>query len=269
MASKYALPKIAYLYDGVSASNFRLSDVAAYLAQWFPKMPIEVRPEFVRHHCLGGVSGEDVPEELSQRFARIRVVDPSAKRLREKPFLAEIEYERRRLLSGGGSSGILYDGLEFQRIFCERLPREERAADVVHLVFTNQLLGTWEEGGRYHVRVAVYGIPSLVSTRGIVEGPAKPRDFYLKMSLGISAEAMKEELDGRFIDHDDPRLTDVAKGYAMQAVFYHVTGNPFCTEKKCRLFNAHWQEDLIASQLGNGHEFCREHQRVLEELLCT
>jgi len=115
--------------------------------------------------------------------------------------------------------------------------------------------------------VSVYGFPSLISTTGIVEAPAKPRDFYLKQQLGVSLLTLKEEFKGRFIDYNDPRLTEVMKGYVMQALFFHLTGNPFCKDKNCRLYNAHWQEDLIQTQLTSKTDFCAQHQRLLTRLV--
>jgi len=50
----------------------------------------------------------------------------------------------------------------------------------------------------------------------------------------------------------------------MQAVFNHLTGNPFCRNPNCRLFNAHWQEELIKAQLESEEEFCEEHREILE-----
>ena len=53
----------------------------------------------------------------------------------------------------------------------------------------------------------------------------------------------------------------------MQAVFYSLTGNPFCEDKGCRLYNAHWQEDAIFAQLESGYEFCKEHTKFLRKEL--
>ena len=62
---------------------------------------------------------------------------------------------------------------------------------------------------------------------------------------------------------NDERLTGIVKGYAMQAFFYHTTFDPFCDDKNCRLFNAHWQEDMMHAQL-DGEDICGKHRRVLE-----
>ncbi len=77
---------------------------------------------------------------------------------------------------------------------------------------------------------------------------------------------LKERFKGRFIDSEDERRTEVVKGYAMQGVFYRLVGNPFCEDKGCRLYNAHWQEELIFAQLGSGYEFCGQHEKILDDL---
>jgi hypothetical protein len=43
------------------------------------------------------------------------------------------------------------------------------------------------------------------------------------------------------------------------------TGEAFCDKTECRLFNAHWQKDLIYSQLENG-KLCERHQKILEKM---
>ena len=79
----------------------------------------------------------------------------------------------------------------------------------------------------------------------------------------------KQAFAGDIMAYGDPRMTEVAKGYMMQAVIYMATGEPFCSDASCRLFNAHWQKELIAAQLGQGPEFCPYHAGVLEELAKT
>jgi hypothetical protein len=164
--------------------------------------------------------------------------------------------------------GILYDGFEFQSILNELIPEEENSLDHVHLVFTNRLICTFSENDyRYHYRTVVCGYPTIVCTSGIVEAPAKPREFYLLQqyyaSIGnTNLEEIKKRFQGRFIDYDDARLTEVMKGIVLQGLFYHIAGDPFCSAKKCRLFNAHWQEDLIESQLGSG-ALCDTHKNIL------
>ncbi len=151
------------------------------------------------------------------------------------------------------------------------MPRGERSREFVHIFFTNRLFATWDGGNkRYHLRTSVYGVPSIISTTGLVEAPAKPREYYLLKQqyerLGKDLTELKGRFEGSFIDYEDKRMTEVAKGHAMQAVFYVLTGDPFCEDKGCRLYNAHWQEELIFAQLGGEDEFCERHTKILESL---
>ncbi|MDI6820054.1 MAG: hypothetical protein QMC89_04015 [Candidatus Hodarchaeaceae archaeon] len=170
---------------------------------------------------------------------------------------------------------MLYDGFKLQALLREILPTDEFSIEHAHIIFTNRFFATFDEGDRrYHARVSVYGLPSIISTTGIVEAPAKPKEFYLLKqryaALGMSGvpiEALKERFKGRFIDYDDDRLTEVMKGYVMQAIFHHLMLEPFCPDRKCRLFNGHWQEEVILAQLGpKEHEFCERHHAILEKL---
>lgn len=209
-------------------------------------------------------------EEIAKEFAQARVRDP-AKRLEvREPLQGEWEYERRRIQEHRWKIfGILYDGVLYQRIVSEVMPSEELIFNICNILFTNQLFGTWDwNDRRYHARVSLYGFPNLISISGMVEAPAKPKEFYLKKQMGFPIEILKKEYEGRFVDHDDPRMTDLLKGFALQALFFHIFGEPFCKEPDCRFFNAHWQEELFRAQLG-GVEFCQTHETLLKRMRLT
>ena len=114
--------------------------------------------------------------------------------------------------------------------------------------------------------MAVFGVPCLISTTGVVEAPAKPREYYFGLMAGFEEQQLKASIKSRFVDYGDARLTDLLKGYLLQALFYHLLSEPFCQDLHCRLFNAHWQEQMIAAQLAGGQEFCPRHRRLLDEL---
>ena len=61
---------------------------------------------------------------------------------------------------------------------------------------------------------------------------------------------------------------EALKGYVMYALFFDMTGALFCDDPDCRLYNAHWQEDLIRAQLDGEFEFCRKHRGFLNRLAC-
>ncbi|MBI3991178.1 MAG: hypothetical protein HY350_03405 [Candidatus Omnitrophica bacterium] len=123
-----------------------------------------------------------------------------------------------------------------------------------------------------HIRAAIFGFPSVISTSGIVEGPAKPKEYYLYKQkfaqLGIwerEEPKIKQRFKGSFIDYQDKCMTEVLKGYIAQALFFYISAEPFCVNKSCRLYNAHWQEELINSQLKSA-KFCLKHKNLLKEI---
>ena len=254
------------LYDEGTVQELDIGEIAQYLGQKMGKVKIEVRGNpFVFN------LSQDKVSDYARKIAGTKIQEVRQKILSgQEPLYGEIEYEKRRILGKTRSFGILYDGFHLLRIFGEIMSREEYSPEFVHIFFTNRLFATWDDSDkRYHVRTSVYAFPSIISTTGLIEAPAKPREYYLLKQqyerLGKDLTELKDRFKGSFIDYEDKRLTEVAKGYAMQAVFYSLTGDPFCEDKDCRLYNAHWQEELIFAQLESGYEFCQRHIKLLRK----
>jgi hypothetical protein len=254
------------LYDEGTPQALNIGKIAEYLRGKLGKARVELKGDPFAFCCSQGKSSD-----YASRIASIKIQDTTTMMASgQEPLYGEIQYEKRRISGKTRAFGILYDGFQLQRIFCELIPGEEHRLEFVHIFFTNRLFATWDQGSkRYHARVSIYGIPSVISTTGLVEAPARPREYYL---LKQQYEALRKDLlelkdgfKGSFIDYEDERLTEVMKGYAMQAVFYALIGDPFCEDKGCRLYNAHWQEELIFAQLGGEYEFCLRHRKLLED----
>ena len=164
----------------------------------------------------------------------------------------------------------IIDGFYLQRIYTGIIAENESQLNHFHLVFEDNLVCTYDENDkRYHARPIICGSPSIISIPSIIEGPAKPKGYYFKQMLkdllSISSKEIEQEFASRFVSHDDPRLTQVATGYAIQAIFFFLTnGNPFCSQYPCRLFNSHWQDELIYTQVINP-VLCKEHLQILSE----
>ncbi|MCG2825937.1 MAG: hypothetical protein L6265_05015 [Thermoplasmatales archaeon] len=248
-----------FLYDEPLCRNLNLHEIKDYLKKKI-NVRVEVRKEFISCYFK-----QEKVEDFAKKMAEIRVKDLRRNTFFE-PLYGEVKYEE-RMLKKPKNCSVMYDGFKLQALLRGFMTHEEYKH--VHIVFTNRLFGTFDENDmRYHARVIICGHPSLISTSGIVEAPAKPKEFYyLKQKsaiLGIPIEVVKEKFKGRFIDYDDERITEVMKGYVMQALMYNITGEPFCNDRNCRLFNAHWQEDVLNAQL-NGKDFCIQHEKILEQ----
>lgn len=261
-----AVPARAFLYEEPAEPALDGAELAAFLRRT-TDLEVELRPAFFAHH------GVEDPESLARRLAETKVKDVYHEEQGYPPLLGDLDLERRLLRDPRKRvPGILYDGFRFQALLRDLLPEEERTLGTLHVVLTARLLGTFDPGDRvYHARVIVCGFPSLISTTGAVEGPAKPRTFYVLKrrfgTLGMTppTEALKEEVAGRFLDYDDERLTEALKGYLLQALAYHLTGDAFCEDPDCRLYNAHWQEELLRAQLASGR-LCEAHEALLRDL---
>ncbi|HII05014.1 MAG TPA: hypothetical protein HA347_03480, partial [Nitrosopumilus sp.] len=77
---------------------------------------------------------------------------------------------------------ILYDGIELSNIVTELIPNEEKNQNILNIIFTNKLTCTFDENDfRYHARALVGSNPIIISTTGIIEAPAKPKQYYLDL----------------------------------------------------------------------------------------
>ncbi|MBI4345159.1 MAG: hypothetical protein HY555_06245 [Euryarchaeota archaeon] len=210
--------------------------------------------------------------EWTERLAAIRVRDFSREMENSKESMpAEIAREAQamgRAQKLQKDLGNVYEGFGLARLYLGLLKGG--------LVVTSRMVATWNpDDRRYHGRTIICHYPLVVvSTTGLVEAPAKPKEYYIKLfahgrarGMGLSVpEGVEEELSrefaGRFLDYDDGRTTEVVKGYALQGTFYLLGLEPFCPDRRCRLYNAHTQEELLEAQMGGG--LCERHRGVLD-----
>lgn len=255
-----------HIYDGISPSGVDVKGLSEFLRKQMPALAVDIREDFLKYQLAGRGDDNGQAPVLAKRMALARIHQPDRKVSAREVLPGEVNFEEKFLTSGAGKpSGMLYDGYQLSIIYSKLISLEETNTENCHIVLTNQMFGTWDVNDlRYHARASLYGFPNFLSTKGLIEAPAKPREFYLGRQMGRIE--LEDESNGRYLIHDDPRMQDALNGYLLQALFYHVTGDPFCDDKECRLFNAHWQEDLIRAQTGPGADLCARHRRILEEL---
>jgi len=241
------------------------AEVAKYVKSILPKVKVELRPR-----ALNAVK-KDL-DLVAGKLASARVKDPSKDKQSFEPMFGEVDYELRTIKGSVKPTGVVYDGRKLQELFLCLLGKDELLCSA-SVVLTDRLISTFSRDDlRHHLRTVVCGFPSIVSVPGIVEAPAKPREYYLmRQRLEMSGagefqmEQLKHAFRGRFLDYGDPETVDVLKGLVSQAIVYHLTLEPFCNKNDCRLFNAHWQEELIKAQVKSGR-FCKSHAMLLKSL---
>ncbi len=255
------IPTSIHLYQEGDLNGLNITQIGEYLEEK-THIPFHIRGNIYKRFSPKRI------EEVSKELAGIKVRDPGKRLVSEIPLQGEVDYEKRRISDSHWKIfGILYEGVFYQEIVSNLIFKQRIDLNRCIILFTNQLFGTWDRNNnRYHARVSLYGFPNLLSITGLVEAPAKPKEFYLKKQMGTPIEWLKEEYQGGFLDHGDLRMTEVMKGYAMQALLFHLTGDPFCDDRDCRLFNSHWQEEVLYSQMNGKYEFCPKHESMLTKL---
>lgn len=255
------IPQCFKIYEEGDISILNLDDLKDFLLK---KTGIEV---FLCGNIFKGISEKDI-NTLSKEFAKLRIKDPM-KKLSHKTFHdTEVQYEKERIKEEKWKPfGILYEAILYQNLLNNLVLKDRLSEKDCAILITNQIIATRDKDDlRFHIRTSLYGFPNIISLPGLVLGPAKPRDFYIKRQVGIPLEILKKEYKDRFIDHEDSKINEVLKGYLIQALFFHLTGDPFCEDPDCRLFNSHWQEDMIHAQLNGKYEFCPKHEEILREI---
>jgi hypothetical protein len=263
-------PECISLYEGTDSHIICLEEIAGYLSEKVPGIKVEVKSDPFQYVLSKHPAAEKDAEirTVAAILAKGKIRNLYERETPFEPLPGEIRFEEKWLLDQGHKpQGVFYDGIALADVYFSALEKGKGNFKNLHIVFTKQLFGTWDNANRrYHARVSLYGEPCILSTTGAVEAPAKPRGFYFEKRQGVDVARLKHKFKDKFLDYGDSRLTEVLKGYALQALFYFCTGNPFCEDTHCRLFNAHWQEDLIRSQLCGEYELCPSHDEMLMKI---
>jgi hypothetical protein len=246
------------LYDEPTVPEIQLKKLEKFLDKTFT-IEIKVRKNFFQNSS----------NSIFKKIAGTRIFDLKKPFEKHTPTEIEILIEKENKDMSEKEVMTLYDGFEFQKIINEFIPINENRIDVLHIIFTNKLTCTFDETDfRYHARALIGSNPTIISTTGMIEAPAKSKKYYLELMTNFSQEKIediKKKYKGQFLEYHDSQISEIAEGYLLQAIIYYETGEVFCEHKDCRLFNAHWQEDLYFSQLEN-KKLCKKHLKILKEL---
>ncbi len=246
------------LYDEPTVPEIQLERLKKFLKETF-SIEIEIRENIFQY----------MNENISKKIAGCRIFDLKKPFEKHVSLAEDIQLEMENKDMSEKEEMTLYDGFEFHSVITELIPINENKMNTLHIIFTNKLTCTFDENDfRYHARAIIGSNPTIISTTGIIEAPAKPRQYYLDLMTNFSknkVEEIKKKYKGEFLEYHDSRISEITEGYLLQAIIYYETGEAFCIHKDCRLFNAHWQKDLFFSQLEN-KRFCKKHEEILYKL---
>ena len=256
------------LYKEPAITEINIEQLTVFLEKNFP-IKVEIKENIFKEISLENI----------KKISNIRIKDITNPFLEHVSSGEEIDFEKRlcedtslmdsttRVEDAQEISQVfMYDGFELQKIL--RYLNEDN--ETLHVILTNRLTCTFDEKDkRYHARAVICANPSIISTTGIIEAPAKPKEYYFEViklkSQGVDIKSAKEKYKGKFLEYNDKRLTKILEGYLLQVIFYNITGESFCKDIECRLNNAHWQKDLLFSQL-EITKLCKKHNEILTNL---
>ena len=259
-----------FLYDEPAVQEIQISNLKNFLLETF-HVDVEIK-ECVFHNLDG---------KTIEKISGCRIFDHKMPFKKHLPNKQEIDFEKSvcedtNLLEKTTmvenaeriEDVMMYDGFEVQNIIYDIITKNDSDQNNLHIVFTNRLICTYDTAdSRYHGRTVICSNPAIISTTGMIEAPARPREYYfeaMKCKMqGLDIQDVKKNYSGKFLDYHDKRLSKISEGYLLQAIFYYMTGDAFCDSLDCRLNNAHWQKDLLYSQLKIG-KLCNKHQALLD-----
>ena len=249
------------LYDEPSVPEIKLKDLAKFLQEIFPVI-VETRENILSF----------ASKDIAPKIAECKIFNLSKDFQKHVPTKEEILFEESNFQNTSKTENIImYDGFYLQSVLANIISEEEQTDSTFHVFFTNKLPCTYDKNDyRYHGRALIGSNPAIISTTGIIEAPAKPRGYYFDLmtnfTQGVNVETIKEKYKGTYLEYNDSRLSKIIEGYLLQAIFYYETGEVFCSNLSCRLFNAHWQKDLLHSQLHESR-LCDTHQKALKKII--
>jgi len=261
-----------FLYDEPAVQEIQISNLKNFLLETFH---VDVEIKECGFHNLDG--------KTIEKISGCRIFDHKIPFKEHLPNKQEIDFEKSvckdtKLMektimvedAGRIEDVVMYDGFEIQNIIYDMITENDSNPNNLHIVFTNKLICTYDTAdNRYHGRTVICSNPAIISITGMIEAPARPREYYFEAmrckTQGLDIQDIKKNYSGKFLNYHDKRLSKIAEGYLLQAIFYYMTGDTFCDSLDCRLNNAHWQKDLLYSQLKIG-KLCNKHQALLDKL---
>ena len=159
-------------------------------------------------------------------------------------------------------AGAIHDGRGSSRPMIEARSLQSmlwrRSGTAALVVIHPLLMLTWHRFElRYHARTLLAGYPTLISLPGLIEAPARPKEYYILLSRGARQDELDRQFRGRFLDNDSD-LSPYLGTYLAAAGAYYLLGAPFCDFPGCALYDNHWQKELLEA---DSRPLCDRHRK--------
>ena len=183
------------LYDEPAVPQIQLEKLAVFLKETFP-VKVETKDNILKFS----------KKDTAVKMASCRIFNPRRSYEKHTPSKEEVFFEETNFVDTAKTENIImYDGFEIQKILTELIPNPQRTSDSFHVFFTNKLTCTYDYSDyRYHGRALIGANPSVISTTGIIEAPAKPRGYYMDLisnfTQGINVESIKQKYKGTYLE---------------------------------------------------------------------
>ncbi len=246
------------LYDEPSVPEIKLKNVVEFLKKVLATpIQIEIKNNFFQNSN----------DHIFERIAKTQIFDLKKKFTEHNPTTVEILNEKKNY-DNQIENAVLHEGLEFQKVIIENIPWNDDK-NTLHIIFTDKIVCTYDKDtARYHARIWIGPNPVIISTTGIIEAPAKPKQYYYDIMTNFSKKSVNEikrKYKGEFLEYHDSRISDILEGILLQIITHQETGEGFCDDSNCRLFNSHWQKELLLSQIEN-KKMCEKHKKLFKEI---
>ena len=200
----------------------------------------------------------------AEDLAALRVINFNKPDLNDNPLPTEIEFEKSKMEGCQCGKGVVYSGVQIALLLKKGLSVMGVQWGEKPIFFTQDYIATFDNNDlRWHLRYGVFSFPSIISLPGIIEAPARPREYYLLRNHGVPDQMIPDSLRERYLTTGDARIPRILAGILLQVFFFYQNGDPFCRDPFCSLYHAHWQEELLRSQENEPYVLCPLHQNAI------
>lgn len=167
------------LYNEPTVLEIQIEKIKQFIIETF-EIKVEIKDSFFNN----------LEDKTFEKIASARIFDLKKQFKKHIPTHEEIQIEKENIDMTEQEVMTLYDGFELQNIIAENISTTD---NILHIIFTNKITATFDNDDfRYHARALISSNPTIISTTGIIEAPAKPKQYYLDLMTNFSEEKIEE-----------------------------------------------------------------------------